>query len=68
MEEKNMMVDLMNQLNISKTFLRALLSLAIEHNETLVPLVQNTIEINESKIEMAMELIDRNHNNRKKKG
>ena len=58
-EEKNMMTELMDQLNDNRIILRALLNLAIENNKTLVPFTQNAIEQNERKIAKASELIER---------
>ena len=67
-DEKNVIVAMMNQLKINKTILRSFLNLAIKHDKNLVPITREAIETSEDTIEMARELIEKNHNNRNKKG
>jgi hypothetical protein len=60
-EEKNMLMELIDQLNSNRTILRAMLNLAIDNNKTLVPFAQDALEQNETKIEKALELIERRY-------
>ena len=56
--EKNMMRELVNQLKANSTILRATLNLAINHDKSLVPFIQDALEFNQEKMERANELID----------
>ena len=60
-EERNMLLELIDQLKSNRTILRVILNLAIDHNKTLVPFAQDALEQNETKIEKALELIERRY-------
>ena len=60
-EERNMMLELIDQLKGNRTLLRALLNLALDHNKMLVPFVSDALRQNDDKIERALELIDRRY-------